>query len=385
MNSNNNNDNKNTTTEKPLIILTAGGTGGHVYPAEALAQELKARGYRLALVTDKRGKNNYHGALGEMPNFSVLSGALVGKDILFKLQSACKLALGILQSMYIIWKEKPACVIGFGGYASFPCAFAAALMGKELIIHEQNSVMSRTNRFLSKYASMIAESFSQTKYAPSNIKTVLTGMPVSENILKLHENDYRRLPQDKFQLLILGGSQGAKIFSSVLPNAIAHLDKEKQQKLKIYQQCRADDIEDLNAAYKGCELDITISPFFADMAQIYAGTHLIISRAGASSVSEIEAAGIPAILVPLPTAADDHQTGNAMDLAKENGCILVKQEHFTAMDMSKLISELMDDGERRTALSENAKKAAKTDAAIRFADAIEELIKQPKEQAGSNV
>ena len=142
----------NSNPDNKLIFLTAGGTGGHVYPAEALAEELKRRGYELALVTDKRGQNNYKGTLGSIPNYAVMAGALVGKDILFKLQSLCKIGIGVLQSLYLLIKHKPRCVVGFGGYASFPCCLAAILLGVDLIIHEQNSVMSRTNRFLSKYA-----------------------------------------------------------------------------------------------------------------------------------------------------------------------------------------------------------------------------------------
>ncbi len=133
--------------QKPLIILTAGGTGGHVYPAEALAEELLARGYRLMLITDKRGKDNYKGKLGEIPNVAVLSGGVVGKSKLFKIKSLIKTALGIVQAVWILWRRKPLCVVGFGGYASFPACMAAILSGTKLVIHEQNSVMSRTNRF----------------------------------------------------------------------------------------------------------------------------------------------------------------------------------------------------------------------------------------------
>ena len=138
-------------SKKPLIILTAGGTGGHVYPAEALAEELSRRGCRLMLVTDQRGLNNYHGTLGKIPNRSVLSGAVMGKSKWFKIKSLFKTAIGVLQCMYLLLKERPACVVGFGGYASFPCSMAAILLGTDLIVHEQNSVMSRTNRFLGRY------------------------------------------------------------------------------------------------------------------------------------------------------------------------------------------------------------------------------------------
>ena len=171
-------------TRKPLIILTAGGTGGHVYPAEALADELLRRGYRVELITDSRGKDNYKGRLGEIPNHAVLAGALVGKSRLFKIKSLIKTAVGVLQAGRLIFKKKPACVIGFGGYASFPSCMAAILLGTDLVIHEQNSVMSRTNRFLSKYAALIAQSFKKVKYTPAGIKTILTGMPSAKPLPK---------------------------------------------------------------------------------------------------------------------------------------------------------------------------------------------------------
>ena len=175
---------------RPLIILTAGGTGGHVYPADALAAELEQRGYRLALVTDSRGKDNYKGKLAEIPNYAVLAGGLVGKGKWTKIKNLFKICIGILQAGVILFRQKPVCVVGFGGYASFPCAMAAILLGIDLVIHEQNSVMSRTNRFLSKYAELIAQSFRNAKYTPPHIKTILTGMPIRTAIADLNKQTY---------------------------------------------------------------------------------------------------------------------------------------------------------------------------------------------------
>lgn len=364
------------TEDKGLIILTAGGTGGHVYPAEALAEELSKRGYRLVLVTDSRGQNNYHGKLGEMPNYAVLSGALVGKSYLFKLKSLFKLALGTLQACIVLIKEKPLCVVGFGGYASFPCALAAILLKKKLIIHEQNSVMSRTNRFLSKYATFVAQSFNKVKYAPSQVKNIVTGMPIRENIAALHNKAYS-VSNDKFQLLILGGSQGAKIFGSILPSALSSLPIEKRKRLKVYQQCRKEDVDDLKKDYKGSDIDITISHFFENMADLYANSQLIISRAGASSASEIAAAGLPSILVPLPTAADDHQSGNAAELGKGNAAIVIKQTDFTSLWLKDKLNDLMDNPQELEAMSQAAKQIAIINAAERLANAIKaEVIEQ---------
>lgn len=359
--------------EKPLIILTAGGTGGHIYPAESLAEELAERGYRLALITDKRGKDNYKGKLGQIDNIAVCAGAVVGKSKLFKIKSLFKTGIGIVQSFYILWRKKPACVVGFGGYASFPACVAALLAGVDLVIHEQNSVMSRTNRFLSKYATLIAQSFRKVKYAPTNVKSVLTGMPVRANIVALAEAVYPKM-DDKMQIMVLGGSQGAKVFGEVVPAAIKNLDVDKQAKIKIYQQCRKGDEAEIMEAYQGAKCEIVLNHFFDNMNELYGQTHLIVSRAGASSVSEIAVAGVPSILVPLPIAADDHQSSNALEIGDAKAGMVLKQDDFSAVALKKIIEDLMGDYQQLQQMSDNARKVGIKDAAKRLADAIEQDI-----------
>lgn len=361
--------------EKPLIVLTAGGTGGHVYPAEALAEELLKRGYRLALITDKRGKNNYKGRLGEIPNYAVYAGALVGKSRWFKIKSLFKTCVGIVQAGIFMLKNKPACVVGFGGYASFPAAMAAILLGRDLIIHEQNAVMSRTNRFLAKYAELTAQSFKNAKFAPQSSKQVVTGMPVRQSIVKLAEGKYpERTAAQKFQLMILGGSQGAKVFAEIVPQAIAALPESQQKKLRIFQQSRADDVEALKKVYAKTKAEVEVSHFFGNMDELYANTHLIISRAGASSVSEIAVAGVPSILVPLPIAADDHQTHNAAELSKAGAAIVIKQKEFTVEKVQQLLEELMKNPKELKKMSDKARKVGIKNAAERLADALEKQI-----------
>ncbi len=367
------------TTDKktPLIILTAGGTGGHVYPADALAQELSKRRYKLVLVTDKRGLHNYRGKLGEIKNYQVWSGALVGKSKWFKIKSLCKTIFGILQSMVIIIRNHPRCVVGFGGYASFPCSVAALLLGVPLIIHEQNSVMSRTNRFLAKYASAVATSFPNTKYAPRNERCIHSGMPVRPEIRALFERSYTMPADDeKFNLLVLGGSQGAKIFSEVIPQAIKLLTPEQQKKIHIIQQCRQEDIAELQQAYTSTACSTTISHFFENMPELYAKCHLIISRAGASSVSEIATAGIPSILVPLPTAADDHQTLNAAELKNRKGGIVISQSAFNADKLFEVLNNFLVTPQKLKDFAANTKKFAKINANKRLANIVECLSKR---------
>jgi len=361
------------TPEKPLIILTAGGTGGHVFPAESLAEELLKRGYELALVTDSRGKNNYRGKLSEITNFSVCSGALVGKSKLFKLKSLIKTCFGILQAAVILFRKKPACVIGFGGYASFPCSMAAILLGIDLVIHEQNSVMSRTNRFLSKYASLIAQSFRNAKYTPHHIKTILTGMPIRRSIAELNGNPYPSTA-DGFNLLVIGGSQGAKIFGEVIPAAVKLLPEEIKNKLTVTQQCRECDISSVETLYKDTGCKLNISHFFSNMPELYTRSHLIISRAGASSVFEIAAAGLPSVLVPLPTAADDHQTANTKYITEFKGGVVIRQKEFTPENLAETIRELFENPDKLIQMSSSIRRAAITNAAERFADAVEKEI-----------
>ena len=367
-----------------LIFLTAGGTGGHVYPAEALAEELKRRGFDLALVTDARGKNNYKGTLGAIPNYAVKAGALVGKSPWFKLMSLCKVGIGVLQSIALLLKHKPCCVVGFGGYASFPCCVAAVLLGIKLVLHEQNSVMSRTNRLLSKYAALVAQSFRKVKYAPTNVKNIVTGMPIRAAIADLYNQPYPMPENGNFQLLILGGSQGCRVFSDVLPSAIAELDSDICSKMSIVQQCREDDVEVLEHGYKGLPCKVKIAHFFDNMPELYAKSQLIISRSGASSVAEIAAVGIPSILVPLPTSADNHQMSNARELTDVEGGILMEQKDFAATEVSRLLTDLIQNPQKLKQMAENAKKAAITDAAVRLADAIQnEVINQKAEKANA--
>lgn len=364
--------------EKPLIILTAGGTGGHVYPAEALAEELTKRGYRLALVTDKRGKDNYKGKLGEIPNYAVWAGGVVGKSVWFKIKSLFKVGIGVLQALVILFKQKPVCVIGFGGYASFPCSVAAILTGTDLVIHEQNSVMSRTNRFLSRYADLIAQSFKNVKYTPVGVKTVLTGMPIRRAIAEVANVSYPKPEADgQLKILVLGGSQGAKIFSEIVPTAIKNLDKKLQKRLSVVQQCRQADLANVVAVYQGTDCEAVTSHFFDNMPELYTMSHLVISRSGASSVSEIAVAGVPSLLVPLPTAADDHQSGNAAWLGDVKAAKVISQKNFTAEYLQKLLTEYLDDGAVLEKMAQNAKKTGIRNAAERFADAVEkEIIKR---------
>lgn len=275
----------------------------------------------------------------------------------------------------LLLKERPACVVGFGGYASFPCSMAAILLGTDLIVHEQNSVMSRTNRFLGRYATAVAASFKKTKYAPAGRKTVQTGMPIRKAIAELYGRPYPKTGKTlPFNMLVLGGSQGAKVFAEVIPQAIKMLASKQQKRIRMTQQCRREDLDAVRAAYDGAKCTLELSHFFDNMPELYAQTHLIISRAGASSVSEIAAAGIPSILVPLPTAADDHQTSNAAEFKTNKGGIVIAQKDFSPTALAAVLNDLLEDPAVLKTMAENTAKFAITDAAVRLADLIENKI-----------
>ncbi|MBE6452882.1 MAG: undecaprenyldiphospho-muramoylpentapeptide beta-N-acetylglucosaminyltransferase [Alphaproteobacteria bacterium] len=359
--------------QDPLIILTAGGTGGHVYPAESLAEELSLRGYKLMLITDKRGKDNYKGKLGEITNYSVLSGGIVGKSRLFKIKSIFKTCIGIIQAMWIIHRKKPACIVGFGGYASFPACMGAVLSGTPLIIHEQNSVMSRTNRFLSKYAEFTAQSFRNVKYSSNSKQNIFCGMPVRTSIAQLTDKPYPQT-SSTIQILVLGGSQGAKIFGEIIPQSVKGLPDSIKSRLKIYQQCRKGEEASISQIYSDYGIDHTVSSFFENMSEIYSQTHIIISRAGASSVSELTVAGIPSILVPLPTAADNHQEFNATEISSAGAGKIILQKDFTPQTLQSVLEEWCSNPQKLQQMSLAAHRIGISDAATRLANLIESRV-----------
>lgn len=359
--------------DKKLVVLTAGGTGGHIYPAEALATELEHRGFEVMLFTDARGLNNYKGKLGEIENKAICSGSVVGKSVITKIVSLLKVGLGVFQAGFFLLKEKPCCVVGFGGYASFPTAVAAVCLRIPLIIHEQNSVMSRTNRILAPFASVVAQSFRKVKNVPKGVTSVLTGMPVRETIALLHEQP-RQKSSGKKTLVVLGGSQGAKVFAEVVPAAVRLLDKKMQENLIVYQQCRKGEEPFVEESYRGLPCETVIQSFFENMPELYARADMMVSRAGASSVYEIAAAGVPAIFVPLPVAADNHQYYNAEEFVEVGAGKLVVQKDFTPERLKVLLAEAFSNPDELEKISLNAKKTAIVDAASRLANVLEKLI-----------
>jgi UDP-N-acetylglucosamine--N-acetylmuramyl-(pentapeptide) pyrophosphoryl-undecaprenol N-acetylglucosamine transferase len=352
------------------ILLAAGGTGGHLFPAEALAGALLGRGFAVHLVTDERG-TGFAGKLASVPVHRIASGGIAGKGVAVRAKNYARLMLGVLQSRYLLKRLKPSVAVGFGGYPSLPPILAAQWSRIRTVVHEQNAVAGRANRLLMKRANRVALSFDTVRFTeqlPAAKKT-LTGNPVRAAVSQI--GPYGAPSADgRLNLLVFGGSQGARVFGRVTPPALALLPEEFRRRLKLVQQVRREDVETVTKAYREMGLDAELNPFFKDMPARYEWAHLVMCRSGASSVAEIEAAGRPALMIPLPNSIDDHQRANARSLSdKSAGWVLDETECSPETLAQRLVAILTDrEGLQRTA--ENARRLARTDAAERLADVV---------------
>ncbi|NVK20196.1 MAG: undecaprenyldiphospho-muramoylpentapeptide beta-N-acetylglucosaminyltransferase [Methylocystaceae bacterium] len=361
---------------KPLVILAAGGTGGHVFPAESLASELQKRGYRLALFTDKRG-GNYSGVLGGLETKHISAGGVAGRGFFGKVISAFSLAWGTFQAKRLLNKMGPRVVVGFGGYASVPTMIAASLGGFASMIHEQNAVLGRANRLLAPKVKRICTSYQHVDFIGEvdAQKVNFTGMPVRQNVIEVRDQAYPVLDDTSaIEILVLGGSQGAQIFSDVLPEAFAKLPPELRSRLHITQQCRPEVLDQTREAYKRNGLNATLESFFNDVPDRLAKAHLLIARAGASTVAEATTVGRPAILVPYPYAIDDHQSRNAHAIDEVGGGWLMPQEAFKPEILADRLEALFSEPRTLVNTAAASLNAGRPDAASHLADAVEELI-----------
>jgi UDP-N-acetylglucosamine--N-acetylmuramyl-(pentapeptide) pyrophosphoryl-undecaprenol N-acetylglucosamine transferase len=353
----------------PLVILAAGGTGGHMCPAEALARTLIARDIRVALITDQRGQ-----AFGEtLPSVAVhrIRASRLPRHTLDRLKAVIEMGLGGLEARRLLRALRPSVVVGFGGYPSIPTVFAAALAKIPIVLHEQNALLGRANRRLASRAQAIATSFEKVSGVPSTVHTTLTGNPVRPGILAVRDTPYAAPTQDgPLSILVTGGSQGARIFSEVMPAAAALLPEALKARLRIVQQCRPEDIETVIAEFRVAGIAAELSTFFSDIPARLAACHLAITRSGASTVAELGVAGRPAILIPYPFATDDHQTCNAEAYAKGGGGWVVSQRILTPKFLAERIVALASRPDTLVRAAEAARKEGRPDAADRFADLV---------------
>ncbi len=364
---------KKETQSKPLVIVTTGGSGGHIFPAEAIAGALCEQGVRVAFVTDKRGQA-FQGLKGvEVHRLSAES--VTGRSFLGKVKAAVKLYVGVVQAVLLMYKLKPAAVVGVGGYASIPAVLAAHLAHIPVVLHEQNAVLGRANRFLARNTRLIATSFEPTLRVPADIPQVMVGLPARPAVLSVRNSPYLAI-KDVFRLFVFGGSQGARFFSTRLPEALLTLPKEVRGRIELTQQVRPEDMVTAQQFYdKAGFKKVVLKSFFDNMPELLKKSHLIIGRGGASTLTELMIVGRPGIIVPLPTAADNHQTENARLFCDAGAGWLVVESDFQPKAFATRLKQLIDNPSVLKQAATQAGRLARPDAARKMADVVIDVIK----------
>ncbi|MGY6552771.1 MAG: undecaprenyldiphospho-muramoylpentapeptide beta-N-acetylglucosaminyltransferase [Erythrobacter sp.] len=356
------------------FVLAAGGTGGHLIPAFALAGELHARGHHVALLTDERGA-----ALPGKPDFltaHVIPVGRFGKNPLGWLGGVRAVVQGRSMALRLFEAFQPTAVVGFGGYPALPALLASTAAKIPSIIHEQNAVLGRVNRVLAGRVDAIATSYAKvdrlkSAHAP---KVHLTGNPVREQVLALRDQDFPPFTEEGLlRVLITGGSQGARVLSEVVPDGLAMLPPALRQRLQVTQQCRPEDLEAVRARYGAHDIPAELGTYFEDMHERLAAAHLFIGRAGASTIAELTAVGRPAILIPLPIATDDHQAANTREMVKAGGARMIRQEAFAPKELAKQIQVMAQNPQSLANAAHCAFNCGRPDAAKALADLVESM------------
>jgi UDP-N-acetylglucosamine--N-acetylmuramyl-(pentapeptide) pyrophosphoryl-undecaprenol N-acetylglucosamine transferase len=356
------------------FILAAGGTGGHMVPAHALAAELKSRGHGVALITDDRGAR-FPGLFDGVPVHILPAGRLGGGPISW-LKAARSMLAGRREARALYRKHRPDAVVGFGGYPAFPALIAASASRIPTVLHEQNAVLGRVNRLLAGEATAIATAYSEVeRLKPSNRgKTVLVGNPVREAVARLGEQPFPAFDDAApLKILVTGGSQGASILGRVVPAGLGMLSPSLRHRLQVMQQCRPDDIEEVRRAYAALGIPAEVMTYIEDMPAKLADAHLVIGRAGASTIAELTVAGRPAILIPFAAAMDDHQTAKARDMTNAGGARAIPESQFTPETLARQIEAMADDPEALANAATRALSVGRPHAARDLADLVERV------------
>lgn len=356
---------------RKVCVVAAGGTGGHMFPAEALSRELTARGWRIVLATDARGERY----AAQFPAEERLAlDAATGRGPLGLAKAGRAIGRGVFQARAALSRLDAAVVVGFGGYPSAPALVAALSQRRPTLIHEQNSVLGRTNRMLAPCVDQVLTGFPETRRLPARLKrpVVHVGNPVRDAVCALHDRAWAP-PKGRSAIRILatGGSQGARLLSEAVPQALAALPQGLKGRLEVWQQARPENLEAAQAVYGAAGIRAEVAPFFSDMAERLARAHLVIGRAGASTCAELTVAALPSILVPFKAAMDDHQTTNARLLEQAGAAVVISEDDFTPETLARVLAERLGDSARLAAMSAAARSIALPDAAIRLADQVE--------------
>ena len=370
-----------------FIMLSSGGTGGHVFPAQALAELLQARGHRLALITDRRG-DSYNGPLDALDTHYIQAAGFSGRGPIAKAIAVVRLATGFFQARRLLLDLAPDVVVGFGGYPTIPTLLAASRLGIKTVIHEQNAVLGRANRVLAPRATRIATAFQTTGYLRNadRGKAVWTGNPVRPEILAIRGQPFPPLDDTgPIEILVVGGSQGASIFATAVPAALASLPPALRARLRVTQQCRKEGIDKARKGYEEAGIAATLSTFFDDIPRLLAAAHLVICRAGASTTAELTSAGRPAILVPYPHAIDDHQTINAARLCDSGGAWMIPDRDFSPDALAVRLVTLLSTDSTLEMAGRCAAKVGMPEATARLADVVAGVIGSNGDSARENL
>lgn len=363
-------------TEPLNIAIAAGGTGGHMFPAEALAQELQSRGHKVFLLSDARGLS-YPGIFKDMQSHCIESGTYSRQHFAAAVKSIWQICRGFRGAYGTLKRQKPDVLVGFGGYPMVPAVAAACALGIPYCLHEQNSVLGRANRLLQHKADAIALSFTATKRLAkrSQRQAVITGNPVRHSIAQLTTASYPQFAADHdIAILVIGGSLGSKVLSDVVPHALALLPQSMRRRLLVTHQCRAEDFERVSSDYQQIGIKAEVFSFIENIPDYFHRTHLIIARAGATTICEAMAAGRPVILVPLSSALDDHQTENAKHVVKAGGGWMLAEKEFSVAALGQLILQLFANPERLQTASKAALSLGAPLASVKLADLVENTV-----------
>jgi UDP-N-acetylglucosamine--N-acetylmuramyl-(pentapeptide) pyrophosphoryl-undecaprenol N-acetylglucosamine transferase len=356
----------------PLLLIAAGGTGGHMFPAQALAEAMVAKGWRVKLSTDARGAR-YAGGFPDAVQVVVLSSATFARGgVLAKLAVPFRIAGGVLGALASMLRDRPAVVVGFGGYPSIPALAAAWVLRRPRMIHEQNGVLGRVNAVFARRVDKVACGTWPTAL-PEGVTAEHTGNPVRQAVLDRAAAGYIAPGDYPMDLLVIGGSQGARILSDVVPAAIAALPETLRQHLRVAHQARAEDLERVVQAYDAAGIPAEVAPFFTDIPRRLTEAQLVISRAGASSVADISVIGRPSILIPFAAATADHQTANARGLVEGQAAILIPEKALDAATLSTQLATVLGDPQAAAQMARNALARGMPDATTRLVSLVEAL------------
>lgn len=366
------------------VLVAAGGTGGHLFPAAAFAGEMRSRGWRVELMTDARGRRYADGFPADAMH-DVPAATIQGLNPFKAASAALKISRGIMAARALLKTMDPAIVAGFGGYPSLPALEAAHAQKRPILIHEQNAVLGRVNRAYAARAAAVACGFPRLDRLPAAAasRKEVVGNPVRSAILEARDAGYPAAPPGApLRILVTGGSQGARLFGEVTPEAVALLPAEMRARIEIVQQAREEQLAAVRARYAALGVKAEVEPFFKDMGARLAVTHLVIARAGASTVTELQAAGRPSILIPLAIAADDHQTANAEALTAIGAADAIAEYDFNARTLGALLAKRLDDPHDLAVRAGAARASARIDATARLADLAERLAARGAGLAG---